>query len=118
VRFSNECCWPKDFTVGPRRELPKFLFRLEPKPSRVTVQTLPDVRGHVLVEEIDPPEEGRKPFSGSADIGSPVTISFKDDSDMSKTLRFTVFVAGRDDPLKKQIVIRPAENRPITIKLD
>jgi eukaryotic-like serine/threonine-protein kinase len=120
LEFTNECCYPVPWTLGPGNDVPpdhEIKFKFAGKPARLTVETTPPLTGKVRALEIAQPDEEHTPVDTWGPIGSPITIGFKGDRDMSKTLLLTIDAEGRL-PQNKKIVVRAAENPTIPIKLD
>ena len=120
LQFRNECCYPITRTLGPGHDIPanqEIRFTFEGKPATIRVETRPKVSGKVLVVELDTPEDEKSPVRTWGAIGQNITIHFKGDLDMSKTLLLTIDAEGRL-PRNERIVIRAAEKAEVPVKLD
>jgi tRNA A-37 threonylcarbamoyl transferase component Bud32 len=118
--FENpDCCEAKRVKLGPNEPLPpdgRILVRFEGRPATLTVKTDPPSKGSVGIYEPTPDEGQRRPVNTVGDLGSPISISFKDDKNMSKQLVLTISAEGRI-PENHQLEIHAGEKVVKAVKL-
>jgi tRNA A-37 threonylcarbamoyl transferase component Bud32 len=119
VEFRNDtCCEPLTIRLGPNHDVPpdgRLPVRLAGRTAFLTVVTDPPTKGSVGVYEIDA-EGDRSPPPTIGPISSAISISFRDDSNMSKRLQLTINAEGHA-PENKIITLRAGARATEKVKL-
>jgi eukaryotic-like serine/threonine-protein kinase len=120
VKHLHDCCASEERRLGPGLEEPVddvIRVVLRGKPALLTIDTVPPTNGgKVRLDELNP-EEGRKAWRATAELGEEVRVPFGDDVDMLKRLQITVDVDGRPTRLK-QLEIQAGEKKTAKVPLD
>ncbi|HEY0705655.1 MAG TPA: serine/threonine-protein kinase [Polyangia bacterium] len=119
VEFRNDtCCEPLTIRLGPSHDVPqdgRLPVRLAGRTAFLTVTTDPPAKGSVGVYELDA-ESDRTPPPTIGAINSAISISFRDDSNMSKRLQVTINAEGHA-PENKIITLRAGARATEKVKL-
>ncbi|HEY0715009.1 MAG TPA: serine/threonine-protein kinase, partial [Polyangia bacterium] len=119
VEFRNDtCCEPLTIRLGPSHDAPsdgRLPVRLAGRTGFLTVVTDPPAKGSVGVYELDA-DGDRSPPPTIGAINSAISISFRDDPNMSKRLQLTINADGHA-PENKIITLRAGARATEKVKL-